>query len=187
MNEFDWSIIFETKIVFLTASMSKNSFQIFIYPSKLKILNVRWYVLEHISLFESLKEQVVLSRKGFNLSLWAHVPIGWNETSLTSHPSSTVASPFGRFLSRYLKLSTSRPYYEKLGSSDSKKITNIIRCGHIRLTYGQTSYQNFCSGILLCSVGIVVFNTASAKKSDKKRRNCWAVMQFRRSNVMYTV
>lgn len=172
MNEFDWSIIFETKIVFLTASMFKNSFQIFIYPSKLKILNVRWYVLEHISLFESLKEQVVLSRKGFNLSLWAHVPIGWNETSLTSHPSSTVASPFGRFLSRYLKLSTSRPYYEKLGSSDSKKITNIIRCGHIRLTYGQTSYQNFCSGILLCSVGIVVFNTASAKKSDKKRRNC---------------
>ena len=57
MNEFDWSIIFETKIVFLTASMFKNSFQIFIYPSKLKILNVRWYVLEHISLFESLKEQ----------------------------------------------------------------------------------------------------------------------------------
>ena len=57
INEFDWSIVFETKIVFLTASMFQNSFQIFICPSKLKILNVRSYVLEHICLFESLKEQ----------------------------------------------------------------------------------------------------------------------------------
>lgn len=177
MNEFDWSIIFWNQNCFpdrihVQKFISDIYLPIEIENSQCSLIRVGTHL--SVRKFKGTKFETSSRRFQFVALNSRLYWLEWNQSDILFLTVSSsflllrVASPFGRFLSRYLKLSTpkkSRTWSDVVISGSLtvrlpiKLFREIFLLQKLRLEISGESWG-------------IVFYTAAAKKSDKKRRYC---------------